>query len=433
VLVGRYADNTQSKEFILATKLNGASGALVWQYTYHTSGCNEAANSVAETTDKKLSLTGYIKKCTGKTLNGNADLFYMQLQASGIPVAGNTARYTLPSNLNIWGDKITCYTAVSGSDQLIISGYVDMQITGATDRQVLVMNLKESGALITAQQVGDPKTDISNDLIFSNNGNNNYSIYLTGLTSNYNSQDSVAGEAYFMYANFNAASGITALNEFSIFPVTTPRYNRYLSRTGLEIKNAGDYKKFAMLTLGVYEPVTNVYQMYTNVLLRDLADGSGACIKREQPPFKQFGIDNTLPGVFVDTPLFKTYKITWTKLSKLIVKALCQHIQIDPSHALNVSSGNKDESQIMQVLKVIPNPAQSSINISTADGSKLTGNNTGAALTIFNYAMQKEKVVRITSVQGSSISLPVSELHPGIYRVQLIRGNEKIGCSFIKE
>jgi hypothetical protein len=67
------------------------------------------------------------------------------------------------------------------------------------------------------------------------------------------------------------------------------------------------------------------------------------------------------------------------------------------------------------------------------DDSKLTGNNANAVLTIFNYAMQTEKIVRITAAQGSSLSLPVADLHPGIYRIQLMRGNETVGCSFIKQ
>jgi hypothetical protein len=434
VLVGRYADNVKAKESILVTKLKGATGIMIWRHTYKLSNCNEAANSVAETTDKRLSLTGYIKKCSGQSFNGNADLFYMQLLANGTPVPGSTVRYNWPSNLDIWGDKITCYTAISGSDQLIISGYVDMQVVGAAaDRQILIMNLKENGALITAQQVGDPKTDVCNDLIFKNGGNNNYLIYLTGQTSNYNSQDTVTGEAYFMYANFTASSGMTGLNEFSIFPVTTPPFNRYTSRTGLEIKNAGDYNKFAILTTGVYQPVTNIFQTYTDVLVRDFSDKSGKCIKQAQPPFKQFTINHTIPDVLVDTPQLRAYKIIWLKLSNLIVTPLCQHVQIDPSHALNIMSANKTESQSIQTLHVNPNPAQSAINISIADGSKLTGNYKGAVLMIFNYAMQTEKIVRITPAQGSSISLSVAGLTPGMYRIQLIRENEAIGCSFIKE
>jgi hypothetical protein len=433
VLVGRYADNPKAKESILATKLKGATGVMIWRHTYKISNCNEAANSVAETTDKKLSLTGYIRKCSGKSFTGNADLFYMQLLANGTPVPGNTVRYNWPSNLDIWGDKITCYTTISGSDQLIISGYVDMQLVGAAaDRQILIVNLKENGALVTAQQVGDPKPDVCNDLIFNNTGNG-YLIYLTGQTSNYNSQDTVTGEAYFMYANFTPAAGITALNEFSIFPVTTPPFNRYTSRTGREIKNAGGYQKFAILATGVYQPVTNVFQTYTDVLVRDFSDKTAKCIKQVQPPFTQFTISHTLPDILVDTPQLRAYKIAWLKLSNLIVTPLCQHIQIDPSRALNAISGNKTESQAFQTLHVSPNPAQSAINISTADGSKLTGNYNGAVLTIFNYAMQTEKIVRITPTQGNTISLSVAGLTPGMYRIQLIRENETIGCSFIKE
>ena len=67
------------------------------------------------------------------------------------------------------------------------------------------------------------------------------------------------------------------------------------------------------------------------------------------------------------------------------------------------------------------------------DGSKLTGNSANAILTIYNYAMQTEKLVRVTSAQGNSMSLPVADLHTGIYRIQLMRGNEMVGCSFIKQ
>ena len=98
----------------------------------------------------------------------------------------------------------------SGKDQLIISGYVDVQIAtgGAIDRQILIMNLKQNGSLVTAQHIGNIKTDVCNDLIFSKNGTsgNDYLIYLTGQTATY-PQDNSIGQAYFMYAKFNTATG----------------------------------------------------------------------------------------------------------------------------------------------------------------------------------------------------------------------------------
>jgi hypothetical protein len=223
VLVGKYAVNTRSKESVFATKIS-SSGALVWRYLYNTGiNCNEAANSVAENTDGKLSITGYVKKCQAGSFTGNNDVFYLETQANGLPVAGAFTRFVWPSNLNMWADKITRYTSVAGADRLIISGYVDvLSVTGATNRQILVMNMKQNGVFITAHHIGDPKADVCNDLIVNTIAGTagDYLIYLTGQTSNYNSQTAVSAEAYFLYAKFNSATGVGGIGEMSTFPVT---------------------------------------------------------------------------------------------------------------------------------------------------------------------------------------------------------------------
>jgi hypothetical protein len=433
VLVGKYAANTQAKEFILSTKLNGSSGALLWQYTYKTgNNCNEAANSVAETTDGNLSLTGYVKKCVpGQTLSGNADVFYMEMQSYGVPVPGAYERFVWPSGLNLWGDKITCYTSSAGSDQLIISGYIDIQsVTGAINRQILIMNLKQNGSLVTAQHIGNTGSDICNDLIFKKNGTsgNDYLIYLTGQTVSTSAK--AVGQAYFTYAKFNTATGVGSIAEFSTFPNSL---NPNGSRTGVEIKNAGDYKKFAILATGIYQPAAGTTATYSNVLLRDFNDTSLNCIKKQRVPVTQFGIDRKISTVTFDTPFLKIYKEGWIKLGTLFVKEPCQHISIDPSHALDRETVNKEEIQTAKTLRVSPNPAQSSIMLTTADGTKLTGDYKNAVIQVYNYAMQVEKVITVLPSQGGSVQIPVSRLLPGIYRIQLTRGNETLGCSFIKE
>ena len=438
VLVGKYAVSTQAKESVLATKINGSTGNLIWRYVYKTgNNCNEGANSVAETKDGKLSLTGYVKKCVvGQGFGGNSDVFYLETQSNGIPVAGIYTRFFWPSNLNMWGDKITCYTASSGTDQLIISGYVDvLDVTGATNRQILILNVKQNGIMLTAHHVGDPKTDVCNDLIFSKvaGTNGDYLIYLTGQTSNYNSQITVSAEAYFMSAKFNAVTGVGALGEFSTFPVTAAPYNTYRSRNGLEIKNAGDYREFAILATGVYKPTTNSTQTYTNVLVRDFGDASGNCIKQQQPPIMQFNPDRASTTVSFDTPAIKLYKESWTKLSKLDVKELCQAISIDPTRALNVKSGNDQSSQSLQSLRITPNPARSVIQVSIADGSALTGKYNNATIKIYNNLMQAEKIIPVTSAQGLSAQVAVAQLKAGMYTVQLIRGDQVLYSSFIKE
>ena len=136
--------------------------------------------------------------------------------------------------------------------------------------------------------------------------------------------------------------------------------------------------------------------------------------------------------VAFDTPDLKVYSESWIKLGKLNVKEACQHINADPSQAQNLQPVNEDVSQREQILRVIPNPAQTVITLIT-DGTLLTGNYKNAVIKIFNYSLQTQKVVSILPVHGNSIQIPVDRLIPGTYRIQLIRGNEMVGCSFIKE
>lgn len=430
VLVGKYATSAQVKEFVLATKLKGTNGALVWQYIYRTgANCNEAANSIAETTDKKLSLTGYVKKCTTSP-NGNADVFYLQIQSTGVPVPGIYARFFWPSTLNMWADKITCYTASAGNDQLIISGYIDIQDVGAVNRQIMLLNIRQSGGLITAQHIGNRKTDVCNDLIFSKNGTsgNDYLVYLTGQTFTY-PQDSTIGKAYFLYGKFNTAAGMTGISEFSTFPNSL---NPIGNRTGVEIKNAGEYKKFAILATGLYKPSAST-QTFSNVFLRDFNDTSDNCIKKQKAPLKQFTVGTQVFSISKDTVFLKVYNEQWIKLEKLETKEYCQRIDVDPNRALSIKQDDTKERQEIQMLRVSPNPAQSVISLTTIDGFKLAGNSNKASITIFNYNMQVQRVITVSPSSGNTISIPVANLTPGFYRVQLTRDNETLGCSFIKE
>ena len=297
------------------------------------------------------------------------------------------------------------------------------------------MNLKQNGLLVTMQHVGDTKSDVCNDLIFKKNGTSgtDYLIYLTGETANYNSQASVSAEAYFMYAKFNIATGITSLAEFSTFPVTTAPYSSYRNRNGIEIKNAGNYKKLAILTTGVYRPTNTTSGTYSNVLIRDFGDSSGNCIKQQQPPLKKFSIDFKQSSVALDTPAIKVYSEKWIRLNRLTVKELCQAIKIDPLRALNLKQDNSNSPLSMQALRINPNPANSVINVSIADGSLLTGKSKNAVLRIYNSAMQLENVVSVNAGQGNILKLPVAQLKPGIYMIQLVRGDEVLGSTFIKQ
>lgn len=434
VLVGKYATNTQAQEYILAAKIKGSSGAIMWRYRYNAGEkCNEAATSVAETTDKRLSLTGYVKKCNSG-FNGNRDAFYMELQSTGVPVPGIYMHYVWPTNYNFNADKITCYTSIAGSDQLIISGYVDMQIVGAIDRQILILNIRQNGSIVTAQNVGDVFSDVCNDLLITrvNDSQSEYYLYLTGQTSNYNSQPTVSGEAYFLSAKFTATAGIISVSEMSIFPVTTVPYKAYRSRTGIEIKDAGNFKKFAILATGVYQPTSTTSATYTNVLIRDLND-QGDCIKPFIPPVKQFNLDFKQATVFVDSPVLKVYKEKWLKKDKLSVKELCQNINVDPYETINSVQKNYRPLIVENVqLSISPNPAGTVIDVNMADGSLLIGNNKQAEIRIYNAAMQLEKIVPVNNFDHKKI-IPVADLRSGVYMLQLIRGGTMIGATFIKE
>ena len=429
VLVGKYASSTSVKEYILATKLKSSTGDLMWRYTYRTGiSCNEAANSVAETSDGHLSLTGYVKKCVAsQNLSGNTDVFYMQLQSSGIPVAGASyERFNWPF-LNMWADKITCYTTSPGQDRLIISGYTDIDTSGS-QKQILALNLKQDGTLVTAHHIGNTGIDICNDLIFNkvDQAGNDYNIYLTGYTSN--SQNNFIAQVYFLQAKFNANAGISGITEFSVFPNTL---NTKGNRNGLEIKDAGNYKKFAILATGTYKPTSTTSATYSNVLVRDFNDIEGNCIKRLQVPFKQFGLDRTITTPFADSPSLKVYRESWTRLDKLYTKERCQSIKIDPSEASAIAAV-EEATQQSALLKVSPNPANSIITVSTTNGKSLTGNNKDAVIRIYNAVSRLEKIVTYPE-QQIAVRIPVSQLTPGIYRIQLIRGNETLGCSFLKE
>jgi maltoporin len=57
----------------------------------------------------------------------------------------------------------------------------------------------------------------------------------------------------------------------STYPVFTAPFNNYSGRSGVEIKNAGKYQRFAMLATGNYR-LTNSTQTYTDMIVRDFAD-----------------------------------------------------------------------------------------------------------------------------------------------------------------
>ncbi len=436
VLVGKYATSTTAKEYVLSTKLSGAAGNMLWRYYYFFGNtCSEGANSIAETTDGNLSVVGYVKRCT-TGLTGPYDMFYTQLTAAGITVPGTYNKFLWTGTLNLWGDKITRYTNIAGSDNLVISGYVDIKRPTTVNRQILITNIKQSGALISMQHIGDTLSDVANDLIVEPvAGTASYNMFVTGATSNYNSTSAVKSEAYYMSLKLSAATGVTGVTEFSTFPVTAVPYNTYTGRTGLEIKNASFYKRFAILATGNYKPTAASTQTYTDVLIRDLSDASGACIKTYQPPVKSFATHISQANPDFTKPDLDVYKDDWITLGKLTVKQLCQQVKIDPTQAN--FAGNQDAFTGMTKEKVQllvqPNPVRSVLMLSTVNGSALATDQKAAYVKIYSMDMQLMQTMQLTLADKNSIQVPVQQLHPGTYFLQLQQGGEVRSLKFIKE
>ena len=444
VLAGKYATSTFQKEYVLATKLFGAAGTLSWfHYYFFGNSCNEAANSVAETTDGNLSFTGYVRRCATSSFSGPTDMFYTQLTAAGIPVAGTYRKFPWIGALNLWGDKVTCYTNIAGNDNLVISGYVDMPKGISYDRQIFIANIKQNGNFINFFLIGDTLADVANDLIFQQQpGTQDYLLYLTGYTSNYNSTSSARNEVYFLELKFNAVAGVTGLVEFSTFPLTAPAFNTYTGRVGIEIKNASFYKRLAILTTGTYRPSLFGNQTYTNVLIRDFADQSGTCIRRFNPPVKQFTIDALQASSYYVTPNLKVYREGWTTLGPLITKQLCQQVKINPyeaslvapvvssvvSDAMSTNQKNKHEEII-----VMPNPVKNMLQLFTATGESITNRTGAATINIYSSAMQPVQTMKITHAGRNAMSIPVDRLKPGVYFLQLIKSGSVNTVKFVKE
>lgn len=435
VVVGKYAKSTSQKENVLATKVAAGTGAIAWQYYYNFgSTCNEGANAVAETSDGKLSIVGYAARCDSINTTGPYDMLYTQVTAAGMPVAGTYKRYIWQGKFNLWADNISSYYPSTGNDQLVVSGYVDVPAaaTNASDRQILVANLKQDGTAISFHHVGDAKDDIARDLIFDPIANSSdYNLYLTGLTENYNSTASVFNEAYFLALRFNAATGVTALKEMSVYPVGLAPYNNYSGRTGIEIKNAGRYTRFAILATGNYI-LPKSTQTYTDVLIRDLSETQNACLKQYQPPIKPFNVQAITGTGKYTNPGLKKYDEDWVNFGPLTVRQLCQQVIINPYDALSTTTSRVASVSPTTELLITPNPVRNRLLLSRSDMEPLNGKGTQATVRIYNSTMQLVQSITIAqNVKTKAVA--VEKLKPGLYMVQLSQPGTTITGKFLKE
>lgn len=407
VLAGRFSDTPTGQNRVLMTRLNNAGG-LLWTYQYFLNTCNSEAFSLTEATNRNIALTGYIEECPSTSPSGPRRLLYATFTAAGIPVlieklsAGNQA---------LSGARIVKHTNIFNGDEFFITGYIDiLMATGATNKQILLVDIKESGNPITVNHIGDGGPEAASDLVFTNLGGNNYYLYLTGYTGSY--YTNVKTEVFFLFLKYSA--NVMSLNEFSTFPSLS---STYTARRGLEIRSAGK-ERFAILANSDFT-VTPQQRTFTHVHIRDLNDGSGNCIKLHNPPVTRYQLSIATVGVNFPRLIFNVYRDEFIPFDKVFPRLECGTFFIDPYAArlspvlpalakLEGPAAKKPAS-----LRVYPNPVRDQLYVDY--GTPVSSGIITAS--IYTPDMRLVRELRLSGGNRNSISL--SGLHNGLYFVQI--------------
>ncbi|MCF6404096.1 T9SS type A sorting domain-containing protein [Chitinophaga filiformis] len=415
IIAGRYSPAPAGQQInVLVTRLTNA-GAIVWNYHYTTSfTCNANALALTEATDNNIILTGYVELCTSG-FSGPRQVLFLRLQPTGVPVTGFAY---LGATTESAGTKIVKRTNIAGNDAFFISGFTDVTAaTGAPNRQVLIMDVRENGAIIGAFHVGDAGTEESNDLVIRNLGNENYHLFLTGFTTSY--YTAVSKEAFYLQMRY--VPGTLGLVEFSTFPQTAP----YTERYGLEIKAAGK-DKFAILANANYiiNTTSSNTSTFSNVLLRDLSSTSQQCIKLHQPPVSAMNFSPKQLTVSRIALSFKPYAEKYILFEKVYPKLLCGQFKVNAYDALN--SGVIEQRLAAQTLtlnkmapvtkpetvSVYPNPASNYVFVEY--GKPITSK---VQVKVFGAGMNLLKTIEINDNSRKTLSL--DGLPSGLYFIQV--------------
>ncbi|PWV56848.1 T9SS type A sorting domain-containing protein [Chitinophaga sp. S165] len=419
IIAGRYSPAPAGQQInILATRLTNA-GTIVWNYQYSTSfTCNANALALTEATDNNIILTGYVELCTSG-FGGPRQVLFLRLQPTGIPVNGFAY---LGATTESAGTKIVKRTNIAGNDAFFISGFTDVTApTGAPNRQVLILDVRENGGIIGSFHVGDAGTEESNDLVIRNLGNESYFLYLTGFTTSY--YTAVSKEVFFLQLRY--VPGSLGLVEFSTFPQTAS----YTERYGLEIKAAGK-DKFAILANANYI-ISNPSNAstFTNVLLRDLSTTSQQCIKLHQPPVSIINFSPKQLGVSPIALSFKPYAEKYILFQKVYPKLLCGQFNINAYDALKsgvieqrIAAPTTALNKVAPVAKpetvsIYPNPASNYVFI---EYSKPITSKVMAK--VFGPDMRLLKTIEITDNSRKTLSL--DGLPSGLYFIQVGDNNK---------
>jgi Secretion system C-terminal sorting domain len=431
VLAGRYRESPNFPERVLAARLS-AAGGLIWSNFYTIApNCNAAAFSVVEATDLSLSLTGYVEDCTPPAFTGRRKLLYATLTGAGAPILFE--RVQNAANISLTGDKIVRRTNIAGGDAFFISGFIDIPLaTGATNRQILFMDIRQNGVVINTFHIGEAGAEVANDMLFKDLGTGVYHIFLTGSTSSYD--PAVRTEAYFCWLKYDGFG--LGLNEFVRYPRPTTSYT---ARTGVELKKAGT-DRFAILANNVYTvgvPAQN--REFSNIFIRDLAD-PGNCIKPQNPPIVFIGME-TPTYAKTQTPILTLYGETYTVTPRIPFQRECNpgNFKVDPTAATIVNCKPDQilraqpvnplvtaEEPEVKAFGIFPNPVKNSLQIDLS-----SWNMPGKAVHVQIYTSEMRLVKETKMTVGTAID--VAALPEGLYFVRVTGDRQKGLGRFVKE
>jgi hypothetical protein len=431
LLCGYYQRASTTVRQLLVCKLNSTTGAVIWSGIYpSTPGCNVDGWSAAEAASGNIMITGTIDSCgVAPSFAGNQKLFLTRLSALG--AFGAAARYRHTARF-MAGYKIVRISGSAGAlnSRFLIMGATESGTFAAPDRQILVFDVNENTNANASFWVGGSRTELANDFVFRNLGNNNYYLYATGYT---NSFGGGPDEPYFLKLRYFAgAAPAIAVVEMNTFP-----NDEYDARYGVEIKKAST-SKYAILTNTLIRTATQ-QRFYSNMLIRDSTDLTGSCIRVVDPSRAQVTpLRQTV--TLTKTDALRSYDDIWEKYEVVPTKEVCGTFKVEPPTAgvlpSNVDQvlrrGNSGEAAELQTvfkgMQMYPSPASNQLMINW-NGSLSA--NEAATVEIFSPDMKRVNMIRVTN--GGVTAIPVQALASGIYFIRITNG-DKIGVGrFMKE
>jgi hypothetical protein len=447
IIAGRYARTQTDRQALQIARLNQNTGLQIWWYWYYLWSCHANGLSIAEASNGELAVTGYAEQCTPPTFTGNRQLLYARTTGAGFPV--QFRKFLHPRHFS--GDKITRFISVAGADRFFITGFIDIPtpIAGIVNRQNLVVDISQNGVINRAAHFGEaPRSEEVNDHMFSKLAlvANTYELYLTGYTNSYTTTG--VSEAYFNVLRYNSATLTFAINRYDVMRNVYPANTAFLSRRGIEVKNAGP-RRFAILTNSLFQTLLPTYNHnYTTVFVRDLTQlvSDTICYRPKTPPLVNLFVQSLDTAAVWLAPNYGIYPEIWTTTPKIPYKPICgTNWIIFPGQAINAMVNPPDEiapadnttarqsfvatGKFMQSDALFPNPAGSEVTITLNKVFAHTPK--PISIRLLSPEMRQLRIENISYKTYHTISL--SGLLPGMYIIEVLQGNNKKLFRFVKE